>query len=110
VAGLALFRPARPDRWVRPAPKPGGRPLTTLPAVRLGIIPFDADPPVGPLHGFYLYDNSLVLVELFTAELNITQAGELGAYERVFGHLASAAVYGPAVRELLTRTLTAATS
>jgi transcriptional regulator with XRE-family HTH domain len=79
--------------------------LTTLPAVRLGIIPFEAQLPVGPIHGFYLYDNDLVLVELFTAVLSISQADEIGAYERVFGHLATAAVYGPDARLLLTRTL-----
>ena len=84
--------------------------LTTLPTIRLGIIPFDADLPVGPIHGFYLYDNTLVLVELFTAVLNISQADEIGAYERVFGHLAGAAAYGPEARTLLTRTLNNAAS
>jgi len=84
--------------------------LTTLPTVRLGIIPFDAQLPVGPIHGFYLYDNTLVLVELFTAVLNISQADEIGAYERVFGHLANAAVYGADARAVLTRTLNSLTS
>lgn len=84
--------------------------LTTLPAVRLGIIPFDAELPVGPLHGFYLYDRNLVLVELFTAVLNISQTDEIGAYERVFGHLAGAAIYGADARALLARTLGAIAS
>ncbi|MGW6277721.1 helix-turn-helix domain-containing protein [Kribbella sp. NPDC055071] len=79
--------------------------MTTLPAIRVGIIPFDAKYRVGPQHGFYLYDGKLVLVELFTAGLKITQADEIGAYERVFGHLAEAAVYGAEAREILTRTL-----
>jgi len=79
--------------------------LTTLPTVRLGIIPFDTLLTVGPMHGFYLYDRGLVVVELFTAVLNISQAGEIGAYERVFGHLAEAAVYGADARAMLTRAL-----
>lgn len=84
--------------------------LTTLPTIRLGIIPFNAPLTVGPIHGFYLYDNTLVLVELFTAVLNITQSDEIAAYERVFGHLAEAANYGAGARGLLTRTLSEVTS
>jgi len=79
--------------------------LTTLSTVRLGVIPFDSRLVVGPIHGFYLYDSSLVLVELFTAVLNVTNQGEIGAYERVFGHLAETAVYGVESRAILTRAL-----
>ena len=79
--------------------------MTTLPTIRVGIIPFSAPMSVGPIHGFYLYDNTLVLVELFTAVLNVSQTDEIGAYERVFGHLAEAAVYGAEARTLLTRKL-----
>ena len=79
--------------------------MTTMPAIRVGIIPFEAQLTVGPIHGFYLYDNKLVLVELFTAVLNVAQADKIGAYERVFGHLAEAAVYGAEARAILTRML-----
>jgi len=79
--------------------------LTTLPTVRLGVIPFDSRLVVGPIHGFYLYDSSLVLVELFTAVLNVTNQGEIGAYERVFTHLSETAVYGVESRAILTRAL-----
>jgi transcriptional regulator with XRE-family HTH domain len=79
--------------------------MTTMPSIRVGIIPFEAPLTVGPLHGFYLYDNRLVLVELFTAVLNVAQADEIGAYERVFGHLAEAAVYGADARAILARRL-----
>jgi transcriptional regulator with XRE-family HTH domain len=76
--------------------------MTTLPTIRVGIVPFATQMTVAPIHGFYLYDNTLALVELFTAVLNVTQPDELGAYERVFGHLADAAVYGAEARTLLT--------
>ncbi|MFK4084482.1 helix-turn-helix domain-containing protein [Kribbella sp. NPDC020789] len=79
--------------------------MTTLPAIRVGIVPFSAMYSVGPQHGFYLYDSTLVLVELFTAGLSITQPDEIGAYERVFGHLAQAAVYGSEARAVLARSL-----
>ncbi|MGL5811195.1 MAG: helix-turn-helix domain-containing protein [Nocardioides sp.] len=79
--------------------------MTTVPTIRVGIIPFDASLSAGPLHGFYLYDDKLAIVELFTAILNISQSGELAAYERVFGQLAEAAVYGAEARAILTRTL-----
>jgi hypothetical protein len=79
--------------------------MTTLPAIHVGIIPFDVPLSVGPLHGFYLYDNKLAVVELFTAVLNISQSDELAAYERVFGHLANTAAYGADARAILTRTL-----
>lgn len=79
--------------------------MTTVPTIRVGIIPFEAQLTVAPIHGFYMYDNRLVLVELFTAVLNVGQADEIGAYERVFGHLAEAAVYGAEARALLTRRL-----
>jgi transcriptional regulator with XRE-family HTH domain len=79
--------------------------MTTLPTIRVGIIPFATQMSVGPIHGFYLYDNTLVLVELFTAVLNVTQTDEIGAYERVFTHLADTAVYGADARTLLTSRL-----
>jgi len=76
--------------------------MTTLPTIRVGVIPFSTPMAVAPIHGFYLYDNTLVLVELFTAVLNVSQADEIGAYERVFNHLADAALYGAEARTLLT--------
>lgn len=79
--------------------------MTTLPTIRVGVIPFATQLAVAPIHGFYLYDNTLALVELFTAVLNVTQADEIGAYERVFGHLADAASYGTEARTLLTSLL-----
>lgn len=75
--------------------------MTTLPTIRVGIIPFTTPLPAAPIHGFYLYDNTLALVELFTAVLNITQPDELAAYTRVFTHLSNAATYGPTARSLL---------
>ncbi|MBM7785539.1 helix-turn-helix domain-containing protein [Tenggerimyces flavus] len=79
--------------------------MTTLQTIRLGVIPFGKPLSVGPLHGFYLYDDTMVVVELFTAVLNITQPEEIAAYQRTFKHLADAAVYGSDARKVLTGAL-----
>ncbi|MEQ7125272.1 helix-turn-helix transcriptional regulator [Actinopolymorpha sp. B11F2] len=79
--------------------------MTTVQTIRLGVVPFGVVMPVGPLHGFYLYDDHSVYVELFTATLHITQASEVAAYGRVFDNLAGTAVYGQDARKVLTRAL-----
>lgn len=80
--------------------------LTTLQTVRLGVIPFGTLMPVGPLHGFYMYDDAVVFVELFTAELKLDRAGEVAAYQKVFDQLADVAVYGAQARQVITAALT----
>lgn len=79
--------------------------MTTLQTIRLGIIPFGKPLSVGPLHGFYLYDDTMVVIELFTAVLNVTQPEEIAAYQRTFTHLADSAVYGSEARAVLTNVL-----
>ncbi|MFK4089863.1 helix-turn-helix domain-containing protein [Kribbella sp. NPDC020789] len=79
--------------------------MTTLPTIRVGIVPFGVPLAAAPAHGFYLYDDKLVLVELFTAVLHVTQTDEVRAYERVFTKLANAAIYGADARSLLTHAL-----
>ena len=75
--------------------------LATLPNVRIGIIPLDAEYAVAPAHGFWLYDDSLVVVETFAAELNLTQAGEVELYTKIFETLALDAVYDRRARALI---------
>jgi transcriptional regulator with XRE-family HTH domain len=79
---------------------------TSLQTIQFGVIPFSTPMPVGPLHGFYIYDKSSVFVELYTAGLHINQPNEIAAYLRVFGHLAAAAHYGAAARNVITSALT----
>jgi len=79
--------------------------LTTLPTIRFGIIPFDAQLPVFPLHGFFIYDQQAVHVENFTAALRLTQPAEVEAYAKIFGRLAAVGQYGAEARALLTRAL-----
>ena len=79
--------------------------LTTLTTIRFGVIPFHAQLPVFPLHGFFIYDQQAVHVENFTAALKLTQPAEIQAYAKIFGQLAAVAQYGAEARALITRAL-----
>jgi transcriptional regulator with XRE-family HTH domain len=50
--------------------------VSTLKTIRFGVIPFEVQLPVAPVHGFWIYDDRVVHVEHLTAELKITQPRE----------------------------------
>jgi hypothetical protein len=79
--------------------------LSTLKTIHFGVIPFEVRLPVAPVHGFHLYDERVVFVEHFTAELQLTQPSEVATYLTLFGRLAEAARYGAAARVVITRAL-----
>jgi transcriptional regulator with XRE-family HTH domain len=72
-----------------------------LPAVSLGIIPVGATRTMWSSPGFWMFDESRVLVETPAAELAITQPREIAVYLRTFNELAAMAVYGRRARELI---------
>ena len=74
---------------------------TALPAVSLGIIPVSAARTMWSSPGFWMFDESRVLVETPAAELAITQPREIAVYLRTFNELAAMAVYGRRARELI---------
>ncbi len=74
---------------------------TTLPNVKLGIIPFGTRLTRVPLHGFWIIDDRLVQVETFTAELNLAQPEEVEAYAAAFRRFAGDASYGAAARSVI---------
>jgi transcriptional regulator with XRE-family HTH domain len=76
---------------------------TLLPNIRLGVIGFETQFVVAPWHGFWLLDDARVIVETYSAELNLAQQQEVGLYARVFDQLAAAASYGHAARGIITR-------
>jgi hypothetical protein len=76
--------------------------ISTLPNVRLGIIGFDTAYVVAPAHGFWLLDDERVMVETFSAELNLVQPQETSLYASIFTSLAADASYGRAAREIIT--------
>ncbi|MCM6778131.1 helix-turn-helix transcriptional regulator [Nocardia sp. CDC159] len=72
----------------------------SLPRVVIGVIPSDAQFIV-PLSNFCMFDTKRVLVETITAELTITQPGELVLYEKTFQTLARQALVGDRARVLI---------
>jgi transcriptional regulator with XRE-family HTH domain len=79
--------------------------ISALPNVRLGIIAFEVEYGVAPWHGFWLLDDERVMVETFSAELNLAQPQEIQLYSRVFDALAAAASYGRSARAIITRAI-----
>lgn len=79
--------------------------LSTMPTIRFGVIPFEAKLPVAPVHGFWLMDERVVVVENFTASRNLTQTSEISAYVRIFEQLAGAGRYDSDARTVVTRAL-----
>ncbi|MGB8996746.1 MAG: helix-turn-helix transcriptional regulator [Pseudonocardiaceae bacterium] len=77
--------------------------FSALPNVKLGIIGFETAYVVAPAHGFWLLDNDRVMVETFSAELNLAQPQELALYSGIFDSLAAVASYGRAARAIINR-------
>lgn len=79
--------------------------LSALPNVRLGIIGFETRYTAAPWHGFWLYDSGLVLIETYSAALNLAQPQEIELYAGVFDELAAVASYGRAARAVIMRVI-----
>jgi transcriptional regulator with XRE-family HTH domain len=80
--------------------------LSALPNVRLGIIGFETQyAATTPWHGFWLYDQGRVLVETFSAVLDLRQPQEVRLYARVFEELAAVASYGRAARGIINQVI-----
>ncbi|MEU5545440.1 DUF5753 domain-containing protein [Streptomyces sioyaensis] len=81
---------------------------SALPAVSLGIIPLDTrERAQVPQETFHVYDDTLVSVELISAEVKITQPSEIALYLQMFEQLRSMAVYGAEARALILKALDA---
>ncbi|MET9134076.1 helix-turn-helix domain-containing protein [Streptomyces antibioticus] len=76
-----------------------------LPAVSLGIIPMATRRAHWPEETFHLYDDRLVSVELVSAEVSVTQPGEIAQYARAFERLRAMAVHGAEARRLILRAI-----
>jgi len=79
--------------------------LSAMRNVELGIIGFDAECIVSPRHGFWIYDDDLVTVETYSAELNLAQPQEIEVYGAVFDQLAAVASYGSEARAIILRVI-----
>jgi len=79
--------------------------LSQLPNVRLGIIGFDTQYATSPWHGFWIYDSERVLIETFSAALDLRQPQEIELYTGAFDQLAAVASYGRSARAIIHRTI-----
>ncbi len=58
--------------------------VSGLDNVELAVIPFTTEVPDAPTHGFWIFDDTLVLVETVNAELAIRDPDDIALYERLF--------------------------
>ncbi len=79
--------------------------FSQLPNVRLGIISFETQYATSPWHGFWLYDTERVLVETFSAALDLRQPQEIELYSNAFEQLAAIASYGRSARAIINRAI-----
>ncbi|WP_326797932.1 helix-turn-helix domain-containing protein [Streptomyces sp. NBC_01808] len=79
-----------------------------LPAVSLGVIPFSTPArSMWPNETFHVYDDTLVSVELVSAQVNIVQPTEIALYVKTFRKLQQLAVYGAEARALILKAIEA---
>jgi hypothetical protein len=76
-----------------------------LPSVSLGIIPAAARMPLAPENAFLIFDDRMVMIETYSAELTITQPREVAVYAKAFSWLSQAAVYNEQARALVRNAL-----
>jgi transcriptional regulator with XRE-family HTH domain len=84
--------------------------VTSMPTVRLGIIPTQGARTRWPVEGFWIFDSTAVNVELVSGWLTITRPTELAHYEQAHTELAAMARFGPDARALLMHALDASAS
>ncbi|MBB5117660.1 XRE family transcriptional regulator [Streptomyces eurocidicus] len=73
----------------------------SLPAVSLGVIPFQAARSVWPMATFNVFDDKQAAVDLLTAQVTVTAPGEVAMYVKAFADLQRHAVYGSRARSLI---------
>jgi transcriptional regulator with XRE-family HTH domain len=79
-----------------------------LPSVSLGVIPTATQArALWPQELFHVYDDTLVSVELLSAQVNVTQPSEVALYLKAFEQLRTMAVYGADARALVLKAIAA---
>ncbi|MFD9064170.1 helix-turn-helix domain-containing protein [Kitasatospora purpeofusca] len=77
--------------------------LLGLDTVELGIIPLGAPARRTPAHGFWIYDDRLVIVETINAELWLDSPADIALYSRAWEWLAESAVTDHQAHRLIGR-------
>lgn len=68
--------------------------LSGLDTVDLAILPSEARLPTWPTHGFWIFDDTQVLIETISAELSIRDREDIALYERLFDAFWTVALHG----------------
>jgi transcriptional regulator with XRE-family HTH domain len=69
--------------------------------VEFGIIPMGIRLPVAPMHGFVMFDDNVVIVETFGAEMILRDASDVDSYQQVFEQLRGVSRRGEDARALI---------
>ncbi len=77
--------------------------LSGLDTIELAVIPFTTRLPFATPHGFWIFDQRLVLVETVSAELSLRDADDLALYSRYFQTLWEISLQGAAATEVIAR-------
>ncbi|WP_199844210.1 helix-turn-helix domain-containing protein [Streptomyces sp. RTd22] len=75
--------------------------VLALPRLSLGIVPRSAPLALWLGHGFSMFDDRLVMVETYSAEMSVTQPREIDLYRKAFEFHRQSAVYGQPARDLI---------
>lgn len=75
--------------------------LSRLDTVSIGIIPINAPMRRTPAHGFWIYDDRLVIVETINAEMWLDDADDIALYVKAWDWLNDSAVYGHQAHRLI---------
>jgi transcriptional regulator with XRE-family HTH domain len=77
----------------------------SLPRLNLGIIPLRSLYYIWPGNAFIMFDERMVMIETYSAELTITQPREIALYAKAFALLHRSSVYGNSARDLIAKAL-----
>ncbi|MEU0783273.1 helix-turn-helix transcriptional regulator [Streptomyces sp. NPDC006173] len=77
--------------------------LIGLPQITLGIVPLGAPLKLSPKHGFWIFDETRVVVETINSEFTLESTEDVTLYGRVWDRLDESAVHGQQARRLLGR-------
>ncbi|MER7466616.1 DUF5753 domain-containing protein [Streptomyces sp. NPDC097981] len=75
--------------------------LMGLARVSVGIVPMAARTDIWLGHSFSMFDNRIVLIETFSAEMTVSQPREIELYAKAFALLKQSAVYGEPAMSLI---------
>jgi transcriptional regulator with XRE-family HTH domain len=77
--------------------------LDSSDTVELAVLTWSSPVVRAPLHGFVMFDDRLVLVETFTAELALREPDDIALYARLFDLYSEAALHGAEATAFIAR-------